>query len=110
MNSKIAVTAVSMLAFVTCAQAQRTPAEDGAKNYPTRPIRVIVPQAPGGSNDIMARYIGGQLSERLGKQVVIDEVLDKNLLGGFVAEIGSLNVDGSLDGQLARLRERLARG
>jgi F-type H+-transporting ATPase subunit delta len=45
-----------------------------------------------------------------GKQVVIDEVVDKNLLGGFVAEIGSLNVDGSLDGQLARLRERLARG
>jgi F-type H+-transporting ATPase subunit delta len=45
-----------------------------------------------------------------GKQVVIDEVVDKTLLGGFVAEIGSLNVDGSLDGQLARLRERLARG
>jgi F-type H+-transporting ATPase subunit delta len=45
-----------------------------------------------------------------GKQVVIDEVLDRTLLGGFVAEIGSLNVDGSLDGQLARLRQRLARG
>ena len=45
-----------------------------------------------------------------GKQVVLDEVVDQNLLGGFVAEIGSLNVDGSLDGQLARLRERLARG
>jgi F0F1-type ATP synthase delta subunit len=37
-------------------------------------------------------------------------VLDKNLLGGFVAEIGSLIVDGSLDGQLARLRQQLARG
>jgi F-type H+-transporting ATPase subunit delta len=45
-----------------------------------------------------------------GKQILMDEVVDKNLLGGFVAEIGSLNVDGSLDGQLARLRERLARG
>jgi len=31
-----------------------------------------VPQAPGGSNDIMARYIGGHLSERLGRQVVVD--------------------------------------
>jgi len=41
-------------------------------NYPTRPIRVVVPQAPGGSNDIMARFIGGQLAERLGRQVVID--------------------------------------
>ena len=55
--------------------------------------------------------LAGRLGRALGgKQVVIDEVLDKNLLGGFVAEIGSLNVDGSLDGQLARLRERLARG
>jgi F-type H+-transporting ATPase subunit delta len=55
------------------------------------------------------------LSVRLGqaldsKQVVIEEVMDRSLLGGFVAEIGSLIVDGSLDGQLARLRQRLARG
>jgi F-type H+-transporting ATPase subunit delta len=55
------------------------------------------------------------LSARLGralggKQVVIEEALDQNLLGGFVAEIGSLIVDGSLNGQLARLQERLARG
>ena len=32
----------------------------------------MVPQAPGGSNDIMARYVGGLLGERLGKQVVVD--------------------------------------
>ena len=43
-----------------------------AANYPTKPIRLIVPQAPGGSNDIWARYFGGQLAERLGKQVVVD--------------------------------------
>jgi len=40
--------------------------------YPTRPIRIIVPQAPGGSNDIMARYFGAQIGERLGKQFVVD--------------------------------------
>ena len=45
-----------------------------------------------------------------GKQVVLEEVTDKSLLGGFVAEIGSLVVDGSLDGQLARMRERLVKG
>ena len=45
-----------------------------------------------------------------GKNVTLDEVVYKDLLGGFVAEIGSLVVDGSLDGQLARLKERLARG
>jgi F-type H+-transporting ATPase subunit delta len=43
-------------------------------------------------------------------QVVIDEVVDPTLMGGFVAEIGSLILDGSLDGQLARLRQRLSRG
>ena len=55
------------------------------------------------------------LAERLGralggKQVIIEAIVDKSLLGGFVAEIGSLVVDGSLDGQLARMRERLAKG
>jgi len=55
--------------------------------------------------------LAGRLSRVLGgKQVVLEEAVDGALLGGFVAEIGSLLVDGSLDGQLARLRERLARG
>jgi tripartite-type tricarboxylate transporter receptor subunit TctC len=40
--------------------------------YPTRPIRLIVPQAPGGSNDIMARYAAQHLGSRLGKQVIVD--------------------------------------
>ena len=43
-----------------------------AQSYPAKPIRLIVPQAPGGSNDIMARYIGYYLTERLGRQVVVD--------------------------------------
>ncbi len=43
-----------------------------AQVYPTRPIRVIVPFPPGGSNDIVARVIGQQLMERIGKPVVID--------------------------------------
>jgi F-type H+-transporting ATPase subunit delta len=42
--------------------------------------------------------------------VVLDETVDANLLGGFVAEVGSLVVDGSLDAQLARLRQQLVRG
>jgi len=43
-----------------------------SQSYPTRPVRIIVPQAPGGSNDIMARYFGGQVGERIGKQMVVD--------------------------------------
>ena len=46
-------------------------AQGGANaNYPTKPIRLIVPQAPGGSNDVFARYIGSLLSERVGAQVI----------------------------------------
>jgi tripartite-type tricarboxylate transporter receptor subunit TctC len=73
MKSNLAMMVVSMLAFTTCVQAAQRPASDTAgQNFPARPIRVIVPQAPGGSNDIMARYIGGHLAERLGRQVVVD--------------------------------------
>jgi F-type H+-transporting ATPase subunit delta len=46
---------------------------------------------------------------RAAPEVLVEDVVDRNLLGGFVAEIGSLIVDGSLEGQLARMRERLAR-
>jgi tripartite-type tricarboxylate transporter receptor subunit TctC len=61
-----------MLASIPGAYAAQRPVAGGAETYPTRPIRVVVPQGPSGSNDIMARYVGGQLSERLGRQVVVD--------------------------------------
>ena len=51
-----------------------------------------------------------RLGQALGKQVIIKETVDPSLLGGFIAQVGSLVLDGSLDGQLARVRERLARG
>jgi tripartite-type tricarboxylate transporter receptor subunit TctC len=44
----------------------------GAQAYPSRPVRIIVGFAPGGSSDITARLIGQWLSERLGQQFVID--------------------------------------
>jgi len=44
-----------------------------------------------------------------GKQVIFEEALDTNLLGGFVAEVGTYIVDASVDGQLARVGDRLKR-
>jgi tripartite-type tricarboxylate transporter receptor subunit TctC len=43
-----------------------------AQTYPTRPVRVIVPFAPAGDTDLVARLIGQWLSERLGQQFVIE--------------------------------------
>jgi tripartite-type tricarboxylate transporter receptor subunit TctC len=43
-----------------------------AQNYPTRPVRIIVAQAPGSGSDIAARLLGQWLSERLGQQFVVE--------------------------------------
>ena len=57
----------------------------------------------------------GLLSAKLGqalggRQVVLTEVVDRAMLGGFIVESGSAVVDGSLEGQLERMRRRLASG
>src|SRR5256886_9252792 len=44
-----------------------------AQAYPSKPVRLIIPFPPGGSNDVVGRMIAFQLSERLGKQVVVDK-------------------------------------
>jgi tripartite-type tricarboxylate transporter receptor subunit TctC len=43
-----------------------------AQSFPNRPLRWLVPFAPGGSTDIIARLVGGSMSERLGQSVVIE--------------------------------------
>jgi tripartite-type tricarboxylate transporter receptor subunit TctC len=52
--------------------ATYTFAAEPASRFPVKPIRVIVPFAPGGGSDIVARTLGPKLAERLGQPVVID--------------------------------------
>ena len=44
----------------------------GADTYPSRPVRLVVPFPPGGSNDIVGRMMANKLTDRLGKQVIVD--------------------------------------
>ncbi|MBY0264931.1 MAG: tripartite tricarboxylate transporter substrate binding protein [Burkholderiales bacterium] len=77
MNAKLSV--MAMVAAAMCAAAVPVAAQQA---YPNRPVRLIVPFPPGGSNDIVGRLVGAGLAERLGKQVVIDNRAGGNSIIG----------------------------
>jgi tripartite-type tricarboxylate transporter receptor subunit TctC len=43
-----------------------------AEDYPSKPVRLIIPFPPGGSNDVVGRMVANGLSQRLGQQVYVD--------------------------------------
>ena len=80
-RSTFAVTVV-LVGFSAAIEAATTEA-----SYPNRPVRFIVPFAPGGPSDILSRLVGQKLSESVGQTVVID---NRGAVGGILgAELGA---------------------
>ena len=71
---------VSLLAVVAASLA---PIVCGAQSYPAKPVRVVIPWPPGGSNDVVGRIVAQKLSETMGQQFVVDN------RGGASGVIGS---------------------
>jgi tripartite-type tricarboxylate transporter receptor subunit TctC len=70
------------LAWAAAAVLAPASAQDTAATYPNRPIRVVVPFAAGGGNDIFARLVGQKASELLGQPVIVE---NKPGAGGRIA-------------------------
>ena len=94
------IAALSLVAATGNTLAQPAKQESAA-GYPNRPIRLIVPIAPGGSSDGMARILGQKLTESWGQQVLVDnrpgageiigtEIVARSNPDGYTMELVSL--------------------
>jgi tripartite-type tricarboxylate transporter receptor subunit TctC len=86
MHAKLVAALVASAVALSIASAD-------AQQYPAKPVRLIVPFAPGGTNDILARMLGTHLGQTLGQSVIVDN------RPGFQGVIGTeLAVKAAADG------------
>ena len=71
MNTRRHLIAASALAALSAALPQAALAQS---DYPSKPIKIIVPFPPGGTSDVMGRMVADPLSKILGQPVVIENV------------------------------------
>ena len=64
--------AFSRRAVLSIGAAMMLPGSAAAENYPSHPVKIVVPFPPGGSNDIIARILAQKLSERTGQQFFVE--------------------------------------
>ena len=76
--NKLFSPALALALFVSGAPAMGA---DAAKNYPNRPIRMLMPNAPGSSTDTLGRIVANKLGDVLGQQVVVD---NRSGAGGII--------------------------
>jgi tripartite-type tricarboxylate transporter receptor subunit TctC len=70
MTKPLAIAGVALALLLAAFAAPPAPA--AADDYPSRTIRLIVPFAPGGSNDVVGRIVAHQLGQKLGQQIFVD--------------------------------------
>jgi tripartite-type tricarboxylate transporter receptor subunit TctC len=82
-----------MLTATLCCAAQAWAADRAETAYPNRPVRMLVPFAPGSQTDILARWIGEKMTEKSSEQIVVD---NRPSAGGTIASqyVLAANPDG----------------
>ena len=91
-SSRIARIALAFMAFAFANAAT-------AQTYPSKPIRVIVPFAAGGTSDILARFIGPKLTEAWGQPVIIENRTgaNGNVGADYVAKPQTVDAKGAVE-------------
>jgi len=84
---RAAITGAAACAAVLCVPyaVAQAPAGKAAGNWPTRPIRIVIPYPPGGTSDILARLLGVKVTENWGQQVIVENRTGAN--GNIGAEL-----------------------
>src|SRR5260221_5494874 len=89
---------VAVPALILTAGGLSNPAQ--AQTWPTKPLRIVIAQAPGSATDVISRVVANQLSEGLGQPIVIDarpgaggvlgtEVAARSAPGGYTPVIAN---------------------
>lgn len=87
------LSAAAFVSATTAFDASAAPPDGAAAAFPSRPLRIIVGFPPGSGTDILARYVGAKLSERVNQPVVVDNRPGAN---GIIA--GELTAKSPADG------------
>ena len=87
MSRIVAIPALCRRAFAVCPFVLLIAVIDAtAQSYPQRPIRFVIPYAPGGNTDMIGRVLGAKLTESMGQTIVVEN------RGGAATLIGAENV------------------